>query len=140
MKKSYTLETLPNLCKEIVTLLDKNGGIVLLRGTLAAGKTTFVQEFVKFLGLHVKVSSPTFSIMNEYEEKVKHYDIYQKGLNGFLQSGLLEGLSEEKYHLIEWAGEDFERMLNSFGFDYICINIELKNSERLYEVTEHAHS
>ena len=50
------------------------GGIVLLRGDLASGKTTRVQRFVKFLGLEVAVSSPTFSMMNVYGDSVYHYD------------------------------------------------------------------
>ncbi len=133
MKKVVTLEALPEFCQEIKQIIGERG-IILLRGTLAAGKTTFVQEFAKILGLHVKVSSPTFGVMNEYENKMKHYDIYQKGLSGFLESGLLEGLDEEKYHLIEWAGSDFEQMLKSIGFEFISIDIELNNSERVYEV------
>lgn len=135
MKKVLTLQELPQFCQEIKQMLGESW-IVLLKGTLASGKTTFVREFAKVLGLHVEVSSPTFSIMNEYENTIMHYDIYQKGLSGFLESGLLEGLDSPKYHFIEWADEAMEQMLQSLGFNYICIDIQTRQNDRLYEVSK----
>jgi tRNA threonylcarbamoyladenosine biosynthesis protein TsaE len=132
--KICSIKELNAYIKEI--LKDLGGsGIILLKGDLASGKTTFVKEFVKELGLHVEVSSPTFSIMNEYEEKVCHYDIYQKGVEGFLQSGLLEKLEEDKYHLIEWADERLEEILKKFGFDYMKIEIKTIEDKRGYICT-----
>ncbi len=93
--KIYSLDQLDNFVKEVTNEIGSNG-IILLKGDLASGKTTFVKKFVENLGLHVDVSSPTFSIMNEYENRVCHYDIYQNGIEGFLQSGLLEKLEEPK--------------------------------------------
>lgn len=52
-----------------------NGGeIVLLFGEMGSGKTTFVKEVINFLGYKGIVTSPTFTIMQQY--KVKKYDIY----------------------------------------------------------------
>jgi len=113
------------------------GGIVLLQGDLASGKTTFVKQFVKTLGLKAEVSSPTFSIMNEYANRVCHYDIYQNGLDGFLQQGLLEKLEEEKYHLIEWADDGLENILKQYGFSYIKIIITTVGDKRGYELCTH---
>ena len=86
----------------------KDGGIILLQGDLASGKTTFVKSFAKEIGIENEVSSPTFSIMNSYKNWLFHYDIYQSGLKGFLQQGLLEELSKEGIHMIEWGDDEFE--------------------------------
>ncbi|MBE0490865.1 MAG: tRNA (adenosine(37)-N6)-threonylcarbamoyltransferase complex ATPase subunit type 1 TsaE [Sulfurospirillum sp.] len=133
MKKILSLEELPPFCKEIHSMLG-GSGIVLLQGTLASGKTSFVQAFTKSIGLHVRPNSPTFSLMCEYADTLKHYDIYQKGLQGFIQSGLLEVLAEPKYHFIEWAEVDFEKMLQQLGFDFLVIKITTCGEKRSYEV------
>jgi tRNA threonylcarbamoyladenosine biosynthesis protein TsaE len=130
----YSLDELGSFTKEIIGEIGDDG-VVLLKGDLAAGKTTFVREFVKSLGLYVEVSSPTFSILNEYENRVCHYDIYQNGIEGFLQSGLLEKLDEPKYHLIEWADKRFEEILTKMGFKYMKIEIETLGDKRGYTCT-----
>ncbi len=130
--KIYSLDQLDNFVKEVTNEIGSNG-IILLKGDLASGKTTFVKKFVENLGLHVDVSSPTFSIMNEYENRVCHYDIYQNGIEGFLQSGLLEKLEEPKYHLIEWADEKLEDILVKTGFKYMKIEIETIEDKRGYK-------
>lgn len=132
--KVCSLNELDDFVKEVIDKLG-NEGIILLKGNLASGKTTFVKKFVENLGLHVEVSSPTFSIMNEYDNKVCHYDIYQNGVDGFLQSGLFEKLDETKYHLIEWADEKLEDILKKMGFEYMKIEIETIEDKRGYTCT-----
>ena len=119
--------------KEIKVLLP-HGGIVLLRGDLASGKTTLVKEFVKFLGIKDDVSSPTFSVLNIYDERVYHYDIYNEGTKKFLQNGMLENLELEGYHLIEWADKDLEKIIKECGFKYIVIQIDVLHERREYKV------
>ena len=132
--KICCIEELSGFVKEIIVEIG-SGGIILLKGDLAAGKTTFVKEFVENLGLHVEVSSPTFSVMNEYENIVCHYDIYQNGVEGFLQSGLLEKLDEPKYHLIEWADDRLEEILRKMGFKFLKIEIITMENKRGYICT-----
>ena len=132
--KICSIEELSGFIKEIIDEIGSNG-IILLKGDLASGKTTFVKKFVESLDMHVDVSSPTFSIMNEYEDRVCHYDIYQNGVEGFLQSGLLEKLDEPKYHLIEWADDRLEDILNKMGFDYMKIEIKTIENKRGYICT-----
>ncbi len=132
--KICTIEELNGFAKEIIDEIGSDG-IILLKGDLASGKTTFVKKFVENLGLHVDVSSPTFSIMNEYENRVCHYDIYQNGVEGFLQSGLFEKLDEPKYHLIEWADDRLEEILKKMGFDYMKIEIQTIDNKRGYICT-----
>lgn len=137
-EKICSLKELSYFTKEIIMQLGESG-ILLLKGDLAAGKTTFVKEFVRSLGLHVEVSSPTFSILNEYEKKVFHYDIYQDGFDGFLENGLFEELEKDGYHLIEWADEKMEKLLEKLGMNYIKIEIKSIQDKRIYKVTN-AHA
>ncbi|WP_458701531.1 tRNA (adenosine(37)-N6)-threonylcarbamoyltransferase complex ATPase subunit type 1 TsaE [Sulfurospirillum sp. 1307] len=132
--KILSEDELEDFVKEIIEKVGENG-IILLKGDLASGKTTFVKAFVKALGLNSSVSSPTFSIMNEYDGKVCHYDIYQNGIEGFLQSGLLEKLDEPKYHLIEWADDKLEEILNNYGFEFLKIEIKTVGKKRGYAHT-----
>lgn len=132
--KIFSIDELDEFVNEIIDDIGSDG-IILLKGDLASGKTTFVKKFVESLGLHVEVSSPTFSIMNEYESRVCHYDIYQNGVEGFLQSGLFEKLDEPKYHLIEWADKKLEKILKKMGFKYMKIEIETIEDKRGYKCT-----
>ena len=129
--KTMTLgvNELDSLCNEL-----PEDGIILLVGNLAAGKTTLVKAIA--LSLHVKeeVSSPTFSVMNVYEEKLFHYDIYQNGTNGFLQQGLLENLTQDGLHVIEWADDSFEKMLKNIGLGFTKISIEVVGDKRQYRI------
>ncbi len=138
-EKICDLATLDSFAKEIKSSM-KNGGILLLRGTLASGKTAFVKAFARSLGILEPISSPTFSILNEYQEGLFHYDIYQCGKDGFLKSGLLEKLECEGYHLIEWAQRDFEDLLRYFGIEYSTIDIEILDSKRNYKVNINAYA
>ncbi len=124
-----------NELHKVVQKLKKNH-IILLKGTLASGKTTLVKEFVKSLGLDDKVSSPTFSVMNSYGDRVFHYDIYNEGSDKFFESGLLENLDNEGFHLIEWADEKLENVLKSYGFSYTVVEITPKENKREYKIYE----
>lgn len=117
-----------------------NAGVLLLRGNLASGKTAFVKAFALALGIKDAISSPTFSILHEYEGKLFHYDIYQCGSNGFLQSGLIEKLDAGGYHLIEWGDAEFEKLLHHFGIGYSTIDIETLDLKRNYKVHINAYA
>ena len=109
-------------------------GIILLRGNLAAGKTTLVKAIADALHVKDNVSSPTFSVMNHYDERLFHYDIYQKGVEGFMQQGLFENLMHPGLHVIEWADESFEKLLTQMGLEYTTIIIEPAGEKRHYKV------
>ncbi len=112
-----------------------DGGIVLLVGNLASGKTTLVQNFVKYLGLKDEATSPTFSILNIYDDRVYHYDIYNEGSDKFLESGLLENLELDGYHFIEWADEKLEKLVSSLGFEFLKVEIENLGENREYRIS-----
>ena len=107
-----------------------NGGVILLRGDLASGKTTLVKEFVKSLGLSDEATSPTFLIQNIYSDRVYHYDIYNEGTAKFIESGLLEELEKDGYHFIEWADEKLEDIIKGYGFKLLTIQINPISSDK----------
>jgi tRNA threonylcarbamoyladenosine biosynthesis protein TsaE len=124
------VKNIQDLSKVINCVKDSNKSIILLSGTLGSGKTTFVKEFVKSMGIDDNVTSPTFSIQNIYKN-IHHYDLYNKDINEFLSLGMLEELEKDGYHLIEW-GEELEKHLKQFGFDYLKIEITLENDKRIF--------
>ena len=115
--------------EKVIKCIDKN--IIILSGTLGSGKTTFVKEFVKSKNIDDVVTSPTFSIQNIYGN-VYHYDLYNKDINEFLSLGMLEELEKDGYHFIEW-GEELEKYLKQFGFEYMKIEIKLIENKRIFK-------
>lgn len=129
------LDELDIIVKEIDEALPK-GGIVILEGDLASGKTSLTQAFAKHLGNVDLVTSPTFSLQQCYGDKLFHYDLYNKGLENFLSLGLLEELEREGYHLIEWGDETLFEFLVSAGMASIHIHIEKDDKRRTYTMKE----
>ncbi len=122
------------LNKVVETIKNIDKQIILLKGNLASGKTTLVKAFVKSLGIKENVTSPTFSIQQIYDDRVFHYDIYNKELNNFLALGLFEEFEKEGFHLVEWGNEGLEFILKEYGFEYIVVNIESFKEKRVYTI------
>lgn len=118
--------------------IDK--GVVILKGDLAAGKTTLVKAVVKFLGVEDSVTSPTFSLQQVYGDKIFHYDLYNHGLDHFISLGMLEELEKEGIHLIEWGDDALIELLDDAEIPTTVIEIEkVSDDEREYRV-EYAHA
>ena len=83
------------------------GSVILLKGDLGSGKTTFCKGFASGLGFKDEILSPTYSILNEYQfngKNLYHFDLYRlKSINEFMEIGGLEYLdSQTSISLIEW--------------------------------------
>ena len=126
----FEVKNINDLKPVIECIKNSNKKIILLNGTLGSGKTTLVKEFVKSCGIDETVTSPTFAIQNRYEN-IYHYDVYQKK-EEFISLGILEELEKDGVHFIEW-GKEIENILNSFGFEYVKINIILNGNKREIE-------
>ena len=85
------------------------GQVICLEGDLGAGKTVFVKGFACGLGIREPVSSPTFTIVQEYEEgrlPLYHFDAYRIADPDEMEEiGFDEYLFGEGVCLIEWAGQ-----------------------------------
>lgn len=108
-------------------------GIIILQGDLASGKTTLVKGIVKFHGIDEHVTSPTFSVMQNYG-KIYHYDIYNSGFEGIIKNGLFENLFQDGLHLIEWGCDELLNLFEKYGLSYTIIQISQAKDKRKYEV------
>ena len=116
---------------KVVKCIKKSGrSIILLQGPLGAGKTTLVKAFAKSMG-ETGVSSPTFSIQQVYGDNIYHYDLYNAGVEKFMELGLFEELAKEGWHFIEW-GEELEEWLRQMGLPYLKVLIIPKGDKREY--------
>ena len=113
------------------------GSSVLLRGNLGAGKTVFSRGFARGLGITEPVSSPTYTIVQEYDlpagGRLYHLDLYRiSDVHAGLAFGVDEFLDDpEGYALIEWP----DRISGILPPDAIAVEIEhLSESERRISV------
>jgi len=113
-----------NLREIIDQTIKSQKKIILLSGEIGSGKTTFVKEFAKIIGIKQNISSPTFNIMKIYENLI-HIDAYR--IKGDLSE--FEDYFENNYVIIEWPEN-----LNLNFKSYIHIEIKFKNEDRIYEV------
>ena len=84
----------------------KAGDVIGLIGDLAAGKTSFVKGVLKGLNYKYEVTSPTFTLINEYHARIKviHIDFYREtNIERWNNIGIQEILNEDAIIIIEWA-------------------------------------
>ncbi len=103
--QSSSVEQTHKIAADLVKSLKK-GTVVLLKGNLGSGKTTFTQGLAKALGIKKRITSPTFLLMKVYPSKHKkikqlvHLDLYR--LDEVVEFGLEDYLNEESLVVIEW--------------------------------------
>jgi hydrolase, P-loop family len=116
-----------NFAKSLAKIL-KPKDIVVLTGELGSGKTKFVEGFLSYFGLENEISSPTFTIVNEYKNNdinIYHFDVYR-----LADSSEFYEIGGDEYFdtgicLIEW-GELIEDALPS---NYIHITFTKNENE-----------
>ena len=106
MKKiTYQLTEIEQVARQILPLLHHK--IVLFQGSMGMGKTTLVKALVKALKIDDAVSSPTFSLVNEYRsltDVVFHFDFYRiKNEEEALDIGVEEYMYSGNWCFIEWS-------------------------------------
>ena len=99
------------------------GEIITLDGDLGAGKTAFVRGLARGLGISDRVSSPTFTIVNEYRSgkiPLLHFDVYRVGsAEEMYDIGWEDYISQGAVVVVEWA----KNIPDIFDFD--CIKIDI---------------
>ena len=117
----HQLEEWKDIVNQIIPNLQHN--ILLLKGNLGSGKTTFSQFLLKELGSSDEISSPTYSIVNEYDTpkgKIFHFDLYRLksveeaydfGIEEYLDNGYLSIIEWPEIYTDELEGYDFHEMI-----------------------------
>lgn len=105
MKKIYTLLEVDQIAREIIELIS--GKVVLFYGQMGVGKTTLIKEICKSLHTEDIISSPTFSLVNEYrtqnDEPIYHFDFYRiESEEEALDIGVEDYFYSGDWCLIEW--------------------------------------
>ena len=102
------------------------GSVVAMYGDLGAGKTAFVRGMAKGMGLSCRVSSPTFTIVNEYlgERELIHFDMYRlSSAEELFDIGWEDYLSRNAVCAVEWS----ENVQDAFFGDEVVVRIEKLN-------------
>ncbi len=130
MEIKFSLSQLKKASKELKMHINQN--VVLISGEMGVGKTTLIKELLSLYGVIDNVSSPTFSIINEYlidnDEVIYHMDLYRiKDIAELENIGFFEYIKSKRTCLIEW-GEMIEELIDS---EYNKFTLIKKNDERV---------
>jgi len=129
-----TIQELPTAAAEIIKLLSSKKNIAFT-GEMGAGKTTLIKAICDELGVKENVSSPTFSIVNEYiakdGKKVYHFDFYRiKSEEEAFDMGYEEYFYTNAYCFIEWP----QKIQNILPDDTIQLSISVVDGKRVVSI------
>lgn len=126
------LSGLPQVAEQLLVFAGDEK-VFIFEGEMGAGKTTFIKQFCAHLGIEDVVSSPTYSIVNEYvspKGSVFHFDFYRiKDIREAYDLGYEEYFYGGAICLIEWP----ERVAELLPQNYIKVEISVVDeNERLF--------
>ena len=124
------------LGEHFATFVEK-GDVFSFVGELASGKTTFIKGILKGLNFDKPVTSPTFTLVNEYDAKfpVIHIDCYREDeQERWIKLGMNDYMDEENVVIIEWA----DKMKSLLPVNTIQIQFSHKsiNSREIFLATQ----
>ncbi len=114
MEIIYTLDKIGDAAKKVLSIGGDNK-IFTFTGDLGAGKTTFIKAICRQLGVSEPVTSPTYSIIQEYRTEdqliIYHMDFYRvNSLQEAIEAGAGESISSGEFCMIEWP-EKIDQLL-----------------------------
>ena len=124
MTITFSIEQLAEVAQQI---LDQNPNkVILFNGDMGVGKTTLIKQLCKTLGVNDATSSPTFSLVNEYQtdnnQTVYHFDFYRLNKETeALDMGVDDYLYSGNWCFIEWS----EKIPSLIPEEHSVISIEL---------------
>lgn len=124
MKINFSLHQLEEVAQKILD--EKPNKVILFHGEMGVGKTTLIKQLCRNLGVIDATSSPTFSLVNEYEtttnQLVYHFDFYRLNKETeALDMGIDDYLYSGNWCFIEWA----EKIPNLIPESHSVITISL---------------
>ncbi|MEQ8239417.1 MAG: tRNA (adenosine(37)-N6)-threonylcarbamoyltransferase complex ATPase subunit type 1 TsaE [Cyclobacteriaceae bacterium] len=130
MSMIHDLADLSNFAKEITERI-KNNPVVVFYGEMGAGKTTLIKMICENFGVQDEMSSPTFSLVNEYlggdGEPIYHFDLYRlETLKEAMDIGIEEYLFSGNICFIEWPQIIEEELPDQ----YLKISIKLVDENK----------
>lgn len=129
MEISFSLDGIKAVAEKIIASNPQK--VILFNGEMGVGKTTLIKELAKVLGVTDATSSPTFSLVNEYQTSdnhlLYHFDVYRlKSENEALDMGIDEYLYSGNWCFIEWA----EKIPNLIPQEHSIIEIHTLSDGR----------
>lgn len=121
LEEIVSIENINKFAQKIIPLI-KNKDVFILEGDLGYGKTTLVRSMARALSAESIVSSPTFTIINEYdiimrgeETVMRHIDLYRlRDVSEVYALGLFEIINENGVSFIEWGDKFIEIFKNCY--------------------------
>jgi tRNA threonylcarbamoyladenosine biosynthesis protein TsaE len=132
VSRPFQLNELEEVAKELLHMAG-NSRVWLFNGEMGAGKTTLIKAVCSALDVRSGMTSPTFSIINEYHtatgEPVYHFDFYRlKNENEALDIGVEEYLDSGRYCFIEWP----DRVPSLIPARHLAIELRIVQQETRY--------
>lgn len=126
----FELNEIDGAAKEFLKIV-KDNKVFAFSGELGAGKTTFISAVCKELKVAETVTSPTYSIIQEYktigDKIIYHIDLYRiKSGQEAMEAGIEDCLNSNEICLVEWP----EKAMEIFPADTVFINLEIVSESK----------
>lgn len=131
--KINNLSELPVVANELIKAFGTKK-VIAFKGEMGAGKTTLIKAICEELGVKQTISSPTFSIVNEYlsssGKKIYHFDFYRiNKISEAYDMGYEEYFYSDAYCFVEWP----EKIAELMQEEVLTVNISVKDGVRMVE-------
>jgi len=122
----YSINEIELIAQKVLELV--NSKTILFKGEMGVGKTTLIKSIAKQLGFNKTLTSPTFSIVNEYEISdgfLYHFDLYRiQKTEELYDFGVEEYIHSGEWNLVEWP----ELLIDEIPYNYAEVQIVRLNN------------